>query len=55
MSTPEEFARSNIDKLLTTCGWTIQDIFRLNRYAGLGVTEQEASCRDGIESKLEER
>jgi len=39
MPTPEELARINIDKQLTACGWTIQDMSGLNRYASLGIAE----------------
>jgi type I restriction enzyme, R subunit len=41
MPTPEELARVNIDKQLTACGWTIQDMSGLNRYASLGVAVRE--------------
>ncbi len=41
MLTPEELARINIDKQRIACGWVIQDISELNRYAGLGVVMRE--------------
>jgi type I restriction enzyme R subunit len=37
MPTPEELARINIDRQLTACGWVIQDMSGLNRYASLGA------------------
>ena len=37
MPNPEELARQNIDKQLSACGWAIQDMTGLNRYASLGV------------------
>jgi type I restriction enzyme R subunit len=48
MPTPEEFARINIEKQLSACGWVIQDISGLNRYAGFGVAEQAASYVTGL-------
>jgi type I restriction enzyme, R subunit len=47
MPTPEELARVNIDKLLTNCGWTIQDMSGLNRYASLGVAVREFPLQIG--------
>src|SRR5512138_900794 len=47
MLTPEELARVSIDKLLTTCGWIIQDMSGLNRYAGLGVAVREFPLETG--------
>ena len=47
MPTPEELARVNIDKLLTNCGWTIQDMSGLNRYASLGVAVREFPLATG--------
>ena len=41
MPTPEELARQNIDKQLSACGWAIQDMAGLNRYASLGVLALE--------------
>ena len=41
MPTPEELARQTIDKQLSACGWTIQDMSGLNRYASLGVAVRE--------------
>ena len=47
MPTPEELARINIDKQLSACGWTIQDMSGLNRYAGLGVAVREFPLATG--------
>jgi len=47
MPTPEELARQNIDKQLSACGWTIQDMSGLNRYAGLGVAVREFPLATG--------
>lgn len=47
MPTPEELARINIDKQLTACGWVIQDMSGLNRYADLGVAVREFSLATG--------
>lgn len=47
MPTPEELARVNIDKQLIACGWTIQDMAGLNRYASLGVAVREFSLATG--------
>jgi type I restriction enzyme R subunit len=47
MPTPEELARINIDKQLTACGWTVQDMSGLNLYAGLGVAVREFPLATG--------
>jgi type I restriction enzyme, R subunit len=47
MPTPEELARFNIDKLLAQCGWVVQDLANLNRYAGLGVAVREYPLQTG--------
>ena len=47
MPNPEELARQNIDKQLTACGWTIQDMSGLNRYASLGVAVRELPVTGG--------
>ena len=47
MPTPEELARINIDKQLVACGWVIQDMSELNRYAGLGVAVREFPLQTG--------
>jgi hypothetical protein len=36
MPSPEELARKNIDKLLTACGWIVQDYKQLDLSAGPG-------------------
>ena len=36
MPSPEELARENIDKLLTQCGWIIQNRSTINLSAGAG-------------------
>ena len=41
MPTPEELARINIDKQLTTYGWTVQSRVEMNLYAGRGVAVRE--------------
>jgi type I site-specific restriction endonuclease len=41
MPTPEELARQTIDKQLTACGWVVQDMSGLNRYASLGIAVRE--------------
>ncbi len=35
---PNQIARGHIDKQLVACGWIIQDIKKINLYAGIGVT-----------------
>jgi type I restriction enzyme R subunit len=47
MPNPEELARINIDKQLSACGWTIQDMSGLNRYASLGVAVREFPLATG--------
>src|SRR5438094_5151567 len=42
MPTPEELAREKIDKLLTDCGWTIQNRRTINFSAARGVAIREA-------------
>jgi len=38
---PEQEARDNIDKQLVASGWIIQDIKRVNLYAGIGIAIKE--------------
>ena len=38
---PEQIARDNIDKQLTSCGWVIQSIKQINLNAGIGVAVKE--------------
>jgi len=47
MPTLEELARLNIDKQLIACGWVIQDLSGLNRYASLGVAVREFPLETG--------
>jgi type I restriction enzyme, R subunit len=47
MPTPEELARINIDKQLTACGWSVQDMSGLNRYASPGVAVREFPLATG--------
>src|SRR6059058_2584932 len=42
MPSPEELAREKIDKLLTYCGWTIQNRSTINFSAARGVAIREA-------------
>jgi hypothetical protein len=49
MSTPEELARQNIDKLLTACGWIIQKRSEINFAAGRGIAISEGLLKGGDE------
>src|SRR5213079_497442 len=46
MPSPEELARENIDKLLTACGWEVQDRKSINLAAAQGVAIREARLKD---------
>src|ERR1043166_1760630 len=46
MRSPEEIARENIDKLLTDCGWTIQNRSTTNLSAARGIALREALLKD---------
>jgi len=46
MPSPEEFAREKIDKLLTECGWKIQNRNTINLSAARGVAIREALLKD---------
>src|SRR5213080_4911837 len=46
MPSPEELARENIDKLLTACGWKVQDRKSINLAAAQGVAVREALLKD---------
>jgi hypothetical protein len=46
MASPEELAREKIDKLLTECGWTIQNRSTINLNAARGVAIREALLKD---------
>jgi type I restriction enzyme R subunit len=41
MTTPEEIARQNIDRMLTEAGWVVQSMRELNPGAALGVAVRE--------------
>ena len=47
MTTPEQRARQNIDKLLQAAGWVVQDRRDLNLGAGLGVAVREYHLSTG--------
>ncbi len=49
MSSPEELARENIDKLLTQCGWTVQDRNTINLSAARGIAIREGLLKGGDE------
>lgn len=38
---PEQIARDQIDKQLSACGWIIQNVKKINLYAGVGVAVRE--------------
>jgi type I restriction enzyme R subunit len=38
---PEQIARDHIDKQLIACGWIIQEIKKINLYAGIGIAVKE--------------
>ncbi len=48
--TPEEKARQEIDKLLVSAGWIIQDRIDFNRFAGIGVAVREFLMADNTEA-----
>ncbi len=47
MPSPEELAREKVDKLLTDCGWIIQDYKQLNLSAGPGIAIREVPLKKG--------
>jgi type I restriction enzyme, R subunit len=47
MTTPEQRARQNIDRLLANAGWIVQDRRELNLGAGLGVAVREFQLSTG--------
>jgi type I restriction enzyme R subunit len=49
MSSPEELARKKIDKLLTDCGWTIQNRSTINLSAARGIAIREGLLKGGDE------
>src|SRR5436305_7079018 len=46
MPSPEELAREKIDKLLTECGWIIQNRSTINLSASRGIAIREALLKD---------
>src|SRR5438132_12217004 len=46
MPSPEELARAKIDKLLTDCGWTIQNRHTINLSAARGIAIREALLKE---------
>src|SRR6266513_4635794 len=46
MPSPEELARNKIDKLLTNCGWILQNRSTINLSAGQGIAIREALLKD---------
>src|SRR4029453_4027583 len=46
MQSPEELARQKIDKLLSDCGWVIQNRRTINLSAARGVAVREALLKD---------
>ncbi len=46
-STPEQQARTNIDRLLEQAGWAVQDLAALNVHAARGVAVREFPLRSG--------
>jgi type I restriction enzyme, R subunit len=49
MPSPEELAREKIDRLLTDCGWTIQNRSTINFSVARGVAIREALLKGGDE------
>src|SRR5436309_14529764 len=47
MPSPEELARQNIDKLLTECGWVIQNRSTINLSAVRGIAIREGLLKGG--------
>src|SRR5207245_5798514 len=50
MPSPEELAREKIDKLLSDCGWIIQNRSTINLSAGRGISVREALMQGGDEA-----
>src|SRR5438477_11835485 len=46
MPSPEELAREKIDRLLTECGWILQNRSTINLSAGQGIAIREALLKD---------
>src|SRR5436190_11795729 len=49
MSSPEELARQNIDRLLAGCGWKTQKRSEINLSAGRGIAITEGLLKGGDE------
>src|SRR6266849_5961301 len=47
MPSPEELAREKIDKLLTDCGWILQNRRPINLSAGRGIAIREGLLKTG--------
>ncbi len=45
--TPEQLARTTIDKILGLAGWTVQDATNPNLFAARGVALREFSLKTG--------
>src|SRR6266849_2115032 len=52
MASPEELAREKIDKLLSDCGWIIQNRSSINLSAARGIAIREAllKIKEGLET-----
>src|SRR5213082_1504532 len=50
MSSPEEFARQKVDKLLADCGWVLQNRRTINLSASRGIAIREALLKDRDEA-----
>ena len=50
MRSPEELAREKIDRLLTQCGWRLQNRSTINLSAGQGIAIREALLKDRDEA-----
>jgi len=47
-SSPEQFARQEIDKLLTEAGWIVQNRDEINLGAGRGIAIREFRLAEGF-------
>ena len=55
MQSPEELAREKIDKLLTACGWILQNCSGINLFAGCGIAIREGLLKGGEADAFGER
>lgn len=46
--TPEQEARTEIDRMLVEAGWLVQDVKNVNLYAGQGVAIREFPLERGF-------